>query len=239
MTSVAFAVDPTDAVVAEAVERGADLLVTHHPLLLRGVTAVRRDQPKGRLVMALLSAGISHVCAHTNADAATGGVNDALAEALGLGQVRPLEPDVLGGDDPVQGTGRIGVLAEPATAEEVARRLAARVPATAGGLRLGGDPRRVVRTVAVVGGAGDSYLDAAHRAGVDLYVTGDLRHHTAGELLAHDGAPALLDVPHFAAEWLWLPAAERLVRQRADAAGAPLSTYVSTINTDPWTLRVP
>ena len=341
VTSVAFAVDPTDAVVAEAAARGADLLVTHHPLLLRGVTAVRRDQPRGRLVMALLRAGIAHVCAHTNADAASGGVNDALAEALGLTEVRPLEalpadplskivtfvpesdaervldaladagagaignydrcafvspgegrfrpltganPHLgtvgevervaevrveavlprqakatvvrallaahpyetpafdlidLASLDSERGSGRVGVLKEPLTAEQVARRLAARVPATVGGLRLGGDPARIVRTVAAVGGAGDSHLDAACRAGVDLYVTGDLRHHPASEFLAHDGAPALLDVPHFAAEWLWLPLAERLVRQRADAAGAALATYVSTISTDPWTLRLP
>ena len=246
VTTVGFAVDPTDAVVAEAVARGAQLLVTHHPLLFRGVHALRRDEPAGRLVIALLAGGVAHFCAHTNADAAEGGVNDALAAALGLTETRPLvatpdeTPAVLDHTplDSPRGIGRVGVLTEPVTAAVLARRLAAAVPKTVTGVRLGGDPRRLVRRVAVLGGAGDSHLDAARRAGVDAYVTGDLRHHPASDFLAHDDAPVLIDVPHAAAESLWLPHAERWVRERADAAGVRLETYVSTLRTDPWTLRV-
>lgn len=235
VTTIGFAVDPTDSTVAEAVDRGAELLVTHHPLMLRGVTAIRFDEPKGRLVKAMLDAGLSHFCGHTNVDHAVNGASDALAAVLDLGDVVPLVP--LAGTDAV-GTGRVGVLPTPLTGEAVARRLSEALPRTATGIRVGGDAQRLVRRVAVVGGSGDSFLDAARAAGVDAYVTADLRHHVAQDFLAWQDAPLLIDVAHMASEWVWLPWAQRLVRERAAADGVRLDTYVSTIVTDPWTLRV-
>lgn len=239
VSRVLFAVDVTDAVVAEAIEFGAELILSHHPLLLRGIHAVRTDQPKGRVVAALLRAGISVFSAHTNADAAADGVADALAAACGLTGLRPLVPSSSSGEPTGEalGLGRIGRLPEPMTADAFARRVAASVPATAGGVKLGGDPGRVLSTVAVLGGAGDSLLESARAAGVDCYVTGDLRHHPAQDFLAHDDAPVLVDVPHWAAEWLWLPRAEDYLRRAATAAGVTLASRVSTVVTDPWTAR--
>ena len=236
VSHVLFAVEVTDAVVAEARSLEAGLIVTHHPLLLRGVHAIRRDEPKGRIVMALVEAGIAQYAAHTNADAARDGVSDALADALGLVDTRVLvgSPET---DERSEGLGRIGRLPEPASASDVARRLAAALPATEGGVRLGGDPARQVRTVAVVGGAGDAFLDAVRATDADLYVTSDLRHHPAQDFLAWHGAPALLDAPHWATEWLWLPRADSLVRARAEADGLRLATTVSRLRTDPWTAR--
>lgn len=228
VTSAAFAVDPSDAVIAEAIERGANLLITHHPLLLRGIKRVRRDEPHGRAVMNLLASGIAHIAVHTNADAGANGVNDALARAFALQDVRPLLPLATNAN---LGSGRIGRLSQPRCARDVARDFAARLPFTTSGLRLGGDPERLIENVAVCGGAGDSFLTAARRAGVDLYVTGDLRHHPASDFLAWDDSPALLDVPHAVAEWLWMPVAEELVRTASDGR---IATYTSAINTDPW-----
>lgn len=242
VTHVLLAVDVTDAVVAEARELGAELIVSHHPLLLRGIHSVTTDAPKGRVVAALLRAGIAVFTAHTNADSAAPGVSDALAVLLGLVELRPLvpAPTPAAGTDATAsgcGLGRVGVLPRPATASEVAARLGRALPVTAGGVRLGGDPERPVSTVAVLGGAGDSLLDAARAAVVDLYVTSDLRHHTAQDFLAHVGAPALLDVSHWAAEWTWLPRAEEYLNRRAAEASVELRTTVSRIVTDPWTKR--
>ena len=89
---VLFAVDPVDEVIAEAAAWGADLLVTHHPLLLRGVHTVATDRPKGRSVTALVRAGIALHVVHTNADVARPGVSDALAGLLGIVDTRPLRP---------------------------------------------------------------------------------------------------------------------------------------------------
>jgi dinuclear metal center YbgI/SA1388 family protein len=89
---VLFAIDPVTPVVAEAAERGADLLVTHHPLYLRGTTSVAATDPKGRVVHRLIAGGCGLFVAHTNADVASPGVSDALAARLGLVDLRPLSP---------------------------------------------------------------------------------------------------------------------------------------------------
>jgi dinuclear metal center YbgI/SA1388 family protein len=95
---VRLAVDPVEAVVEEAVAHGADLLLTHHPLYLRGTTSVAATNPKGRVVHRLIGAGCGLLVAHTNADVADPGVSDALAGVLGLRDLRPLQPQ---GADPL------------------------------------------------------------------------------------------------------------------------------------------
>lgn len=144
--------------------------------------------------------------------------------------VIPLAPE----DDPGHGSGRIGVLPAPMPLADFARAAAEVFPRTAGGLRVAGDPDRPVRTVALCGGAGDFLLDRARGAGADVYLSSDLRHHPASEFAEHAG-PALIDVAHWAAEWLWLP---RLAARLTAALGDTVDAHVSTIVTDPWTFRV-
>ncbi|HEY0637847.1 MAG TPA: Nif3-like dinuclear metal center hexameric protein [Pseudonocardiaceae bacterium] len=228
--AVLVAVDATAGVVAEAIEREA-MLVAHHPLLLRGVHGVAADTGKGALVHRMIRAGLALHTAHTNADAADPGVSDALAQALGLTVEGPLDP--LPQDERL-GLGRIATLpaAEPFAA--FVRRVGAALPATAWGVRGAGDPDRPVRRVAVCGGAGDSLLDRATAAGVDAYVTADLRHHPADEHLRGGPAtPALVDVAHWASEHPWCAQAAGVVRA---ALGGTVEVHVSTRRTDPWTL---
>lgn len=223
--SVLFAVDPVMAVVDEAMDTGADMIVTHHPLFLKGVHSVAPITPKGRVVHTLIGHGIALYCAHTNADHARPGVSDALAAACGLTDTVAIDP---WGEQ--VGTGRVGELAEPITLRELSERLASKVPATEHGIRFAGDPDSTVRAVAVCGGAGDSLLDVVgDRA--DVYVTGDLRHHRAQDHLLATGK-ALIDVPHWAAEWLWLPDAASALE--ADLGADTVSTAVSQIDTSPW-----
>jgi dinuclear metal center YbgI/SA1388 family protein len=229
---VLFAVDPVSAVVDEVLAAGAQLLVTHHPLLLTAVHGVPADDPKGRVVHRLVRGGVGLFVAHTNADrAADGGVNDALAAALGLVDPVPLEPVAPGSR---AGLGRIGRLPRPLPVRDLAARVAEALPVTAGGVRVAGDLARVVRTVAVCGGSGGSLAGAAAAAGADVLVTSDLRHHPVSEAREDDG-PVLVDVAHYASEWPWLPvAAERLA---ADLGGR-VEVAVSRRTTDPWTAHV-
>lgn len=333
---VHLAVDPVQAVVDEAVAAGADLIVTHHPLLLRGVHGIAETTAKGRLLATLVRAGTALHTAHTNADVADPGVSDALAARFGLLDTRPLQPlpapalDTLAtfvpvadtarvlaaladagagrigdydrcgwwtagtgtfrpgpGAQPVigavgvveqvpedrlqvvlprgrrsavlaalrashpyeepafdlvehvplpgrTGLGRVGALPTPMTLAELVS-LAARVlPATASGIRAAGDPGRLVSTLAVSGGAGDSLLGAATSSGAQAFLTADLRHHPAREHL-DDGGPALLDAAHWATEQPWL---EQLAGQVAAALPDTVVT-VSALVTDPWSLHAP
>jgi dinuclear metal center YbgI/SA1388 family protein len=232
---VHFAVDPTMDVIREAIAVGADMLVTHHPLMLRGVTSVAADTVKGAAVHALVEGGCAQLAAHTNADAAADGVADALADAVGIAVEGALIPET-GKPSPV-GTGRVGTI-KTATLKGFAQMVAAALPGTALGVLFAGDPDGAVTRVAVVGGSGDAFLDAAAAAGVDAYVTADLRHHPASEAreaaLLHGGKPYLVNVSHAASESLWLAAAAAEV-----GAAFSVTTTVSTLNTDPWTGRVP
>jgi dinuclear metal center YbgI/SA1388 family protein len=226
---VLFAVDPTAAVVDEVIATGADLLVTHHPLLLTPVHGVPADDPKGRLVHRLIRAGAGLFVAHTNADRAPDhGVNDALAAVLGLTGAVPLEPVAA---DPRAGLGRVGQLSAPMTLREFAAWVATVLPATVGGVRAAGDPARTVRTVAVCGGSGGSLLGAAAAAGADVFLTSDLKHHPVAEALESVG-PAVCDVAHFATEWPWLPVAADALHR--DLSGR-VEVAVSHRRTDPWT----
>lgn len=231
VAKVLICVDPVDSTVDEAVESGVQLIVAHHPLLLRGVHGVAADTPKGGVVHRLIRAGVALYCAHTNADSADPGVSDALAAALGITVTGPLVPN----PDGRTGIGRIGTLpaAEPLSA--FAKRVADALPSTAWGVRAAGDPDRPIRTVALCGGAGDGYFDDALRAGADAYVTADLRHHPASEHLARPGAPALVDVAHWASEWPWCEQAAGVLRT---AFGGTVDILISTRRTDPWTLGV-
>ncbi|AUY51991.1 Nif3-like dinuclear metal center hexameric protein [Streptomyces sp. CB01881] len=230
---VLFAVDPVQAVVDEAVEWGADLVVTHHPLYLRGTTSVAATTFKGRVVHTLIQSGIALHVAHTNADHADPGVSDALAEAVGVRVTGPLVPDPT---DPLgrRGAGRIGLLEPPLTLSVFAAQVARGLPATAAGVRVSGDPNRLISRVAVCGGSGDSMFAEVRAAGVDAYLTADLRHHPASE--AAEAAPvALVDAAHWATEWPWLALAERALHGAAEKRGWAVETKVSHKVTDPWT----
>lgn len=336
VSKVLYAVDATADVVDEAIAWGADLLVAHHPLLLRGVDSVAANTPKGALIHRLVKAGCALFTAHTNADSADPGVSDALADLLGVTDTRPIEPidappidkwvvlvpgshsdavrgalfgagagaignysscswsvrgvgqfqpehgaepaigsvgtlehvdedrievvapasvrlavlAALRGTHPYEepafdifeearlptstGLGRVGSLEAPTTLRDFAERVRAALPPTVWGVRAAGDPDSVVSTVAVCGGAGDSFLDAVARLGADVFVTSDLRHHPVDEHL-RAGGPAVVDVAHWASEWPWCEQARGVLD--AEFASVPgWSSRVSEHRTDPWTV---
>ncbi|MHB8765276.1 MAG: Nif3-like dinuclear metal center hexameric protein, partial [Deferrisomatales bacterium] len=183
------ALDPSLAAAREASLRGFQLLVTHHPLFLKPLHRLDASTAQGRVAFELVRAGVGLYSAHTNLDRAEGGVNDALARRLGLGDLRPLGPGV-----PQAGgaLGRVGRLAAPAAlgpwCRGAARCLGSRAP------RLVGDPEAIIEHVAVCGGSGASLWPLALQAGAQLLVTGDIRYHEALE--AREAGLALLDVGH-------------------------------------------
>lgn len=230
---VLLAVDAVRDTVDEAIEQSASLLLVHHPLLLRGVTTVAGDRYKGVALTRLIRAHCALVAVHTNADVVEGGTSAVFAERLGLLDVRPIVP----GPDPTRGIGRVGRLSAPSTLGTLARVLGDILPATATGVRAAGDFQAPVTTVALCGGAGDAYLAEAAVRAADVYITSDLRHHPASE--AREDAllgrgPAVIDVSHWASEWLWLETAATALR----ALLPGIEVVVSELRTDPWDFAV-
>lgn len=229
ISRILLTVDTVRATVDEAVDAGADLIVSHHPLLLRGVTSVAENHYKGGLIATLIRHNCALLAAHTNADVVSDGTSAVLARRLGLRDIVPLSPS----GDTDTGIGRVGDLEEPRSLGSLARTVADILPPTASGVRVAGDFDQPVARVALCGGAGDSLLNSPAVRSSDVYITADLRHHPASEArdeaLAH-GGPALIDVSHWASEWLWLDvAADNLRTVLPD-----VTVLVSDIRTDPW-----
>ena len=135
-----------------------------------------------------------------------------------------------------RGLGRVGELPQPTTLATFTAMAATALPATAWGVRAAGDPRRLIRTVAVCGGSGGSLAETAERAGADVLLTADLKHHATSEAI-EDDVVALVDAAHWATEWPWLGQAARLVAAGVAAAADTVETTISTTVTDPWTVH--
>jgi len=226
---ILLAVDAVGATVSEARDVKADLLLTHHPLLFRGVATVAEETYKGHLIAELIRSGIALLGCHTNADVVENGVSDVIARRLGLVNAAPISAGASAGI----GIGRVGNLAQPESLGALARRLATILPATASGIRVAGEYGHMISRVALCGGAGDSLLAEPLVRGADVYITSDLRHHPAQESrelsLITDG-PALIDVSHWASEWLWLETAAEQLRHVLPG----VDIVVSDARTDPW-----
>ena len=230
VTSILLAVDAVLDTVDEALEAGASMLLVHHPLLLRGVTTVASDRYKGAVLTRLIRGNCALLAAHTNADVVETGTSAVFAARLSLQDARPIAASA---DNAARGIGRVGRLPEPTTLGALARLLGELLPATASGIRVSGDFDTPVQTVALCGGAGDSLLAEPAVTGADVYITSDLRHHPASEArenAAAAGGPALIDVSHWASEWLWLDTAAAELR----AALPGVTITVSDLRTDPW-----
>jgi dinuclear metal center YbgI/SA1388 family protein len=235
---IVLAVDAVPATVAAAGD--AQLLLTHHPLFLTAVHGVPITDPKGALVHRMIRSGLALYVAHSNAEIARPGVSDALAATLGVEDLVALEPASAPGSC---GVGRVGCLATQTTLGEFTALVAARLPATVGGVRMAGDPDQPIRRVAVLGGSGSSLVDAARAGGAEVFVTADLKHHHAVEAVtqraggpASDAPMALIDASHWATEVPWLHLVAARLRAEFDDT---VDVAVSDVVTDPWTAREP
>ena len=183
VSGILFALDLTEKVIDEALEKGANLIVTHHPLMLQPIRRVTADTFEGRLVMRLIREGIAFIACHTCLDQAPGGINDALAECCALLEVAG------------EGYVRVGDLPSPMPAGELKEYLAAALDTT---VRLMGDPDRVVGRVGLCSGAGSGEWEEAVRMGAEAFVSGEIKHHHA-LAMADQGIPCF-ECGHFATE---------------------------------------
>ncbi len=212
---VLCALDVTEGVVQEAVDCGAQLIVAHHPLIFTSVHAVTADNTTGRALMTAIRHGISVICMHTNADCAQGGVNDALAAALGLTEIVNMEA----GENGM--LGRVGDLPEAMSPRAFAAYVKERLHA--GGVRFT-DAGKPVRRVAVGGGACGKMMDSALSKGADAFVIGDCSYDIMQRAQAL--GLTLVDAGHFPTENPMVPVfAERIGTQFPEVAAVCSQTH--------------
>ena len=189
VTSVLMGLDCTPELVDEAVACGADMIVTHHPLIFSGLKKISPEDKVGEAVMKAIKAGISIYAAHTNADKVIAGVSGAMARRLGLKDVTILDED---GDD--TGLGVVGNLPEPMSSQEALAFVKERF-----GLKVLKSSRPIdgqVCRVALCGGSGGSLIKAARRSGAQLYISGDISYHN---FFTEDGF-MIMDIGHYESE---------------------------------------
>ena len=170
VTSVLLGLDCTPALVDEAVAFGADMIVTHHPLIFKGVRKISPEDLTGEAIIKAIRAGISIYAAHTSADKVLAGVSGAMAERLGLKNVRILDED---GDG--TGLGTVGEFEVPMTSEEAVAFVKERF-----GLKVLKASKPVdgkIERVAMCGGSGGSLIGEAMKSGAQLYISGDISYH--------------------------------------------------------------
>lgn len=198
---VLVSLDITEEVVAEAAQLGCQLIVSHHPVIFFPAKSVTDATPDGRILLSLVEHNIAAVCAHTNLDAVSGGVNDALARKLGLTNIEQLKQDGVDSSGRPYGIGRVG---NTAGVPMYAPAFAAFVKETLGanGVRFV-DARRPVRRVAVGGGACADMLKDALALGCDTFVTADVKYN--GFLDAKALGVNLIDAGHYPTEQVVVP----------------------------------
>ena len=193
---VLVSLDITLEVAEEAARRGADLIVAHHPVIFNPVKSVTDETVTGRVLLALTEGRVAAICAHTNLDAAHGGVNGCLAQALELSETGQLCQAGVDGQGRPYGIGRVGTAHRPGlSAEEYAAFVKERLNASSVRFADGGKP---VRKVAVGGGACGSMIEDAIAQGCDAFVTSDVKYNQF--LDAKALGLNLMDAGHFPTE---------------------------------------
>lgn len=206
---VLTALDITDAVIGEAEALGAQLIVSHHPLLFDPLRRVTDDDEKGRKVIRLIRNGISAICLHTNLDTVDGGVNDCLMEVLGGRVTGLMDPHGAHPDGRPYGVGRLGELPAPVDFYEFLERTKQRLHCN--GLRYV-DGGRPVHKLACCGGSGGSDMWKAVEAGCDTYVTADVKYDQF--LAAKELGLNLIDGDHFCTENVVVPQLKKRLAAR-------------------------
>jgi dinuclear metal center YbgI/SA1388 family protein len=224
VNNILLTIDVTAEVIAKAIEKSIDLIISHHPLILDPNEISDIQTKRIQLKQKIEENNIALYVAHTNADIAQGGVNDSLAKVLGLQNVEAFG---------VENMARKGKLTTQITLREFVNFLKDKLPQVKGSIHVSGKLDSKVSIVALCGGSGSSLLEEVRKEEVDVFVTADLKHHAVSDNENMNG-PALVSVSHWASEWVWLPEFEQQLK--TDLAQKQFSSriFISEISTDPW-----
>lgn len=217
VTGILIGLDPTEALIHEALAQNLNTILTHHPLIFHPLKTIPGNTPMGRMLKTALAHDVALIACHTNLDLVAFGVSNALAEKLGLGDTRPLTAA------PEQGSGfgKIGTLPAPLPAEQFLSRLL--IALAAPGIQLAGPLPETIHTVALCGGSGSELAETARAMGAQVYITGEVKHSVAR--WAEEAGFCVIDAGHYPTENLIVPVlAEILKKSCADKGFTPIIT---------------
>jgi dinuclear metal center YbgI/SA1388 family protein len=230
---IRVALDPLDKVIEDAGQCAVDMVITHHPLIFKALKRVEVESTQGKVIASAINYRIAVYAAHTNLDSAVGGINDVLAQKIGLCNLHPMiMPKCSSGSDEsaMAGIGRIGDLSEPL----IARQWMGEIKRSFGikHVKAAGNIDRMVYRAAVCSGSGSSLMDAFLASDADIFVTGDLRYHDARAV--EDAGRAFIDIGHFASEHIILDALTAKLTTAVQKAGLDVKIEACMIEKDPF-----
>lgn len=236
------ALDITSPVVEEAIEKNIDIIITHHPVIFKPLSNIKKDSYPGGLIYSLIQNNIAVYCAHTNLDKASGGVEDTLAEkVLGLKEVSPLtyeysegyyrnESCSLENESRISSLGRIGKLPGKTTIGKYAAKL--REILDTDNIQIVGESSKEVEILATCAGSGADLMGVAKARGADLFITGEVKYHDAQK--ASEMGLNLIVAGHFATELPIVPELIDRLQSALDALQYKVEVIPSIVELDPY-----
>lgn len=225
VSRVLVCLDVSLPVVEEAIRLGAEMIVAHHPMIFKGLRHVRTDLYDGRLLQLLLSHNIAVYAAHTNLDIAAGGVNDVLAQRMGLDRVQGF---VFMDAEKKVSMGRIGYLPNAMPLDEFIEQI--KIGLGVKNVRLVRANEKSVQKVALCSGAGAEFIGKAAFRNADVYVTGDVKYHEAQQAIQQD--INVIDAGHFGTEFPVVEVLANYLKDEATRLKKDLSVYTDKVSKD-------
>jgi dinuclear metal center YbgI/SA1388 family protein len=235
------ALDPSPEVVKAACQKNVDLLITHHPLIFRPLKSIDFDTPGGSIIQMAAHHQLAIFSAHTNLDIVRNGVNDVLAQQLGLRNLSVLHPvqveertkkkvAPLTDSQAEYGIGRIGSLAKAGSLKSVVSMVKKKLKLDF--IKVAGDLEMKVKQVAICSGSGSSLMQAFLASKAQVYISGDIHYHDARE--AETANRGIIDIGHFPSEHLMVDALAQQLKSMIYTAGIKAEIMACTIEKDPF-----
>ncbi len=216
-------------VLDEALSIGADMVITHHPLIFSGIKAVNTDSALGRMIIKLIKNDISVYSSHTNFDIAKNGLNDIFARRLGFDSFSIIQPLNMGNESEALGIGRLGEMNERIPLETYAKSVKKILGLSS--VRYAGNPDCQVKRVALINGSGGRYIKQAKAAGADVLVTGDMGYHQILDAL--ESGLSVIDAGHYGTEIMMIDAVADYLKASLVRLGYGTEVLRSKTNINP------
>lgn len=223
---ILVALEVTGDVIEEAVLKKADMIVVHHPLIFEPVRSIDCNQTEGDYIIRLIRSGISVYASHTCFDSAREGNNEHMMNLLGIQRFSRLTLPGKGFEE--SALARVGTLPEPMFLSEFLKRLD-KALGNPGGIKVSGDPSRLIQKVAVCTGAGGEYFAGAIAAKADVFISGDIKHHEAQK--ARESGLCIIDAGHYGTEHIFVDNMTQQLQQRGEG---DLTVSASEIKQNPY-----
>ena len=216
----------TPDIVNESITRNVDLIICHHPLIFKAMKSIKTDEPIGSMVYKLIQNEIALYCAHTNLDIIVGGTSDVLANLLDIKEKKPF----ISMENEECGLGRVGILNRTTTLLEIVKDIKCKLGLSS--VKVVGNEKKEINKIALCTGSGAEFIPNAHKAGCDLYITGDVKYHDAQ--YAKQLGIAVIDAGHFETEDIVCKTLANNIKNEIFEKGYDIEVIVSDININPF-----